>query len=297
MRQQLYDIVAHPVINRAIRTLLSPLRTALPDQLLTRIPLTGRLHFDLPGLRPFVFIADKFSGVGGMYWRGIDGYEAGTMGVLLHLLPRCRTVLDVGAHQGIYTLLFAAHPQVISVHAFEPTPATFARLQANAVANALTHVHLNQVAVTDHDGEATLHIPPGMDTPLEASTLAGFRANTSPLTVRSITIDAYAAQYGLTVDLLKVDTEATEPAVLQGAAQVIRRDRPIILCEVLAGRTEAALNLFFEGKAYTFYLVTEQGLAPQPHIEGDRTHRHLNYLFVPSEKTSWLEGLPIPPPR
>jgi Methyltransferase FkbM domain len=37
------------------------------------------------------------------------------------------------------------------------------------------------------------------------------------------------------VDLVKIDTETTEPAVIRGMARTLARDRPDVVCEVLAG--------------------------------------------------------------
>ena len=48
-----------------------------------------------------------------------------------------------------------------------------------------------------------------------------------------------------TVDLVKLDTEGTEPHVLEGTRDTLRRHRPLVFCEVLPDRgTEEALEQF-----------------------------------------------------
>ncbi|MBU3672758.1 MAG: FkbM family methyltransferase [Sinobacteraceae bacterium] len=60
--------------------------------------------------------------------------------------------LDLGANRGEFTQLMAATGA--TVHAFEPDPDTFARLQAACA--ALPHVHLYQAAVGARAGQVTL---------------------------------------------------------------------------------------------------------------------------------------------
>src|SRR5690349_4142762 len=69
------------------------------------------------------------------------------------VLHRPGTLLDVGAHDGAFTLPFAALPNS-RVLAFEPLPSAFARLQEAAV--ALPNVALRQEALGDAEGEITL---------------------------------------------------------------------------------------------------------------------------------------------
>ena len=71
-------------------------------------------------------------------------------------LHRPGTLLDVGAHDGGFTLPLAALPGS-RVLAFEPLPASFARLRA-AVAG-LGNVAIREEALGDAAGEAVLRLP------------------------------------------------------------------------------------------------------------------------------------------
>ena len=52
--------------------------------------------------------------------------------------------------------------------------------------------------------------------------------------VRQTTVDIEVERLGLDrVDLLKIDVETLELAVLRGATATLRRDKPIVLVEVL----------------------------------------------------------------
>jgi hypothetical protein len=82
--------------------------------------------------------------------------------------------------------------------------------------------------------------------------------------------------------VIKLDTESTEPDVLAGARRCIAEHRPWILCEVLAGRTEARLTEVMAPFGYHWYHVTDKiPWTRAQTIVGDQTHRHLMWLFAP----------------
>jgi hypothetical protein len=73
--------------------------------------------------------------------------------------------------------------------------------------------------VSDADGTARFHLGPD-------SGRCGFRAIGPSLEVRTVRLDTYADEQGIDhIDLLKIDTEGHEPAVLRGADQLLRSSR------------------------------------------------------------------------
>ncbi|MGH8562306.1 MAG: FkbM family methyltransferase, partial [Nevskiales bacterium] len=80
------------------------------------------------------------------------------------------------------------------------------------------------------------------------------------------TLDAFAADCGLTrLELVKIDTDGHEFAVLSGAVKCIERFRPVVLfeaCEYLMtapGATYADFEKFFERIGYTISLGINRG--------------------------------------
>jgi hypothetical protein len=72
--------------------------------------------------------------------------------------------------------------------------------------------------------------------------------------------------------------------VLRGAAGLLAGRRPWIICEVLAGRTEAELMAILEPLDYAWYRIDGAGpLDRRTTIEGDPTWKHMNWLFAPAE--------------
>jgi hypothetical protein len=59
-----------------------------------------------------------------------------------------RTIVDVGANAGIYSLAALAVQPEATVHAFEPTPEIANRLRATAKLNALDRLYVHEIAVS-----------------------------------------------------------------------------------------------------------------------------------------------------
>lgn len=148
-------------------------------------------------------------------------------------LHRPGTLLDVGAHDGTFTLPFAALPGS-RVLAFEPLPAAFARLRA-AVGDA-ANVTLHQVALGDRTGEVTLTLPVLDGVPQEqwASTAKGYtgldpRVGEQRHTVPLRRLDGFAL-HDLTA--VKLDAEGAEYEVLRGGRETLLRCRPVLSIEI-----------------------------------------------------------------
>ncbi len=157
-------------------------------------------------------------------------YEKENLFLLLKLLEKLSTpvVLDIGANIGNHTLAFATRAH--TVHAFEPIPYLFEMLKGNASHNGLTHVHVQNVALSDREGEATINMVNAGN--YGASSFDKRTEGTTPVDVRMTTGDAFVATHKVTrVDFIKIDVEAHEVYVLRGLMQTLRRDLPFITME------------------------------------------------------------------
>lgn len=208
--------------------------------------------------------------------------EPETIPVFLDLIRSARTFIDVGANIGIYTLLAKKRNPKVRTVSFEPQ-APFCELLAQSLSlNAIHDVVIENVALDEADGNSTLYLG---NRDAEASTNPAFFSSKSRTLVgavacRTLRLDAYCAQNRMTdIDLIKLDTESTEPRALRGATGVLAQSAPDIICEVLHGRTEHELEQVLRPFGYRFYHITDEGLQRREEIRGDAQHRHLNYLF------------------
>jgi len=116
-------------------------------------------------------------------------------------------IFDIGAHKGETALMLIRAFPGVYVHSFEPLPENFAALEeATAGTSALN----NNVAVSDKSGVVT--IARG-----DMTYHASVHGSGEKLEVPSVTIDEYALAHHLDrIDVLKIDTEGHEEAVLRG---------------------------------------------------------------------------------
>jgi FkbM family methyltransferase len=128
--------------------------------------------------------------------------------------------VDIGANQGLYSLVAAQNPQCRKIIAFEPVPTTHARLAANVALNGgapRTALHL--LAIADSVGEVTINVAPDHT---GTATLAGRDGASGAGGVTIETIDAPLLDPLLAGDLpmfIKIDVEGLEAVVIAELAK------------------------------------------------------------------------------
>jgi FkbM family methyltransferase len=162
---------------------------------------------------------------------------------LLMGLPERPVVLDIGAQIGCFSLAVAAHlPQAV-VHAYEASPSTARWLERNVRGNRLIdRVTPHAVAVSDHDG--TLDLADNV----HGSALNGLTSpGGSTVSVPCRTFAAVVDAAGGHVDLVKLDTEGAEYAIVLGssAADWATVRRVVMEYHDVPGHAWSELEAFF----------------------------------------------------
>jgi len=132
-------------------------------------------------------------------------------------------VWDVGANVGSYTLLAAAlvGPEG-RVAAFEPLPANVRYLREHVRLNDLANVDVLELAAFDRSGPVRFHA--------DVDRLLGRVHEEGEAVVEAVTLDdALARRLAPPPDLIKVDVEGGEAAVLRGAEGVLAEHRPVLI--------------------------------------------------------------------
>jgi FkbM family methyltransferase len=148
--------------------------------------------------------------------------------LLSRLLRPGDVVVDVGAHIGTHAVPLARQVgQFGMVVALEPEPQAFRLLCANAALNEMQQLRALDLAAGAAEGSAALerHDAPGVNN-LGAVKL-NFDSDSGTL-AQVIPLDGLALEG---CNLIKVDVEGMEAAVLEGAASTIERYRPILYVE------------------------------------------------------------------
>lgn len=221
--------------------------------------------------------------------RGIqDGsYEAPLPMILSALVARTTGLfLDVGANNGVYSMIAAATRADVHVIAFEPFPPVLSLLRDNIALNKFQgRIKVQPVALSDSKGAVPIYLPAQDHGLVEtsASLQAGFIANSqSTMTVPTARLDDIPIDDPVSV--IKVDIEGFELEFLRGASALIARDRPFIFAEMLSASTakfpEISQRLFDHGYM-AFRLRPDQAI----HAHWIVFDEHAwNYALIPVEK-------------
>lgn len=122
------------------------------------------------------------------------------------------------------------------MHGFEPSPDSFALLNATILRNNLkAQVRANQIAVYSEPGEMDFQVHTANHGAFDGFQETGYAGagEAKVIKVPVTTLDIYAKQVALVrLDLLKIDAEGAELFVLRGARDVLVNLQPVVLFEV-----------------------------------------------------------------
>lgn len=220
------------------------------------------------------------SGIGlasSLFWHGLNGFEPDTSRTLRFFFERAATFIDVGANCGFYSILGTLWNSELKVVAFEPVPSIFEILKRNARLNEVAErVRCENIALSSKSGKTSLYLPKSENMDIETTgTLVrdGWqtRIGSPSLEVEAVRFDEYEARRPIRVDLIKIDVEDHEADVMQGMTEIVKRDHPFIVCEILPRphgnqRTREIVEAF----NYQPYWITSAGYIKVPRFDFER---------------------------
>lgn len=144
-----------------------------------------------------------------------------------HLKPGM-TCIDIGAHFGLFSILFAKYFQC-KVYSFEPTPYTQKILARNITLNHVEpNIEIIPKAVSLKDDVCTFYIQDRQED--VANSLIDYHHSNehkTPYRVQVTSIDSFAKDKQ--IDFIKIDAEGEELQVLIGGKNTIEKHRPKML--------------------------------------------------------------------
>ncbi len=185
------------------------------DRTVTFRPVDGR-SYDIVGSETDAGVLLSIADHDGRYAEEVSA-------LLLARVPADGVILDVGANIGVLTVLAADLADNGRVVAFEPGAENLRYLRLNVAGR--TNVEIVEAAVSASDG--TLRFDDNPDYPAGAHIAAA-----GGVEVACRSIDSWAEEHSLPrLDVLKIDVEGAEPAVLDGAVRTIARFHPLVVAE------------------------------------------------------------------
>lgn len=212
-------------------------------------------------------------------------WEPNETQVILKLLRKGDTFIDIGANAGYFSLLAAklVGPEG-KVHAFEAIPPTVDMLQANLRLNPVGNVQVHALAATDR--AMTIRFANRGNSGAELNSMRFPSDNGAFWEVTGVRVD-HRIDAAAPIRLIKMDIEGAELLALKGMEDMLDAAQPpILLCEVIdnflkeLGGSAREVFDFLGGKGYRhIYRCTPAGLRPLVLPSGELNQFHDNVVL------------------
>jgi FkbM family methyltransferase len=219
-------------------------------------------------------------------------FEVAELAFVERFLTPGMTVLDIGAHHGLYSLLASKkvgwRGRVIS---FEPSSRERKALRLNLALNWSWNVRVQEVALGNEAGEAEFFLVEGTETGCNSLRPPALRTGTfRPIRVNVARLDDWLSQHKIGfVDFIKLDTEGAELEILRGASKLLSaRSRPVFLVEIAEIRTApwgySAREIlhFMKDLDYGWFSIHSDGSLAE--LQSGHDLQDTNLVAVPNER-------------
>ena len=190
-------------------------------------------------------------------------YDLPTQLVLIATLRENDTFVDIGANEGMISLLGSRLVGPAGkVIAFEPNPGPRSILQANVDRNRITNIAIMPFGLGEIDETRSLSVPK-----INSGEGSFGRSSYSPELVDVLECDVRKGDNLLAnqlARLIKIDVEGFELYVLRGLDNLLAQQRPAIIMEMDAShlaRTDTAIEslvAFLQQRGYRAFLINLQ---------------------------------------
>jgi FkbM family methyltransferase len=233
---------------------------------------------------PFVIVAD-------------GSYEPFQAHLLFELGKVSSTFLDIGSNIGFYTNSIAILNQAISIHAFEPNPDVYTSLLSNLDLNGLGEARIvaHNIGVSDCSVDDALFFVPKY-TGTGGGSLKDLHPEEGDAAQKSVSLRRLdEVDIDSAVDLIKIDVEGAELAALTGATNLIVRDHPTIVAELLRkwmkpfdSKPQDVIELLIP-LGYRCFAIEESAITRVDSIDSDT--EETNFVFVHEDKMDHMSVL------
>lgn len=200
------------------------------------------------------------------------------------LIPKVKTVFDVGANIGDYSKEMLRINTTLKIHAFEPGKDAFEKLKKiNLIAN--------NFALGEHEEERLLYQELGKNNHNSFYNIHG--GTLAPVSVAVTTLDDYCNKNNIThIDFLKVDVEGFEYSVMKGSETMLSKKAIDYIQFEFSGATVESRTFLkdfltlFKKYGYNLYRIKAKSIEIVEYRPDKERFTLTNYLAI-------KEGFPI----
>jgi FkbM family methyltransferase len=196
-----------------------------------------------------------------IFYTGIFGdYEGQTIKMWYQISKNSqyKTILDIGAYTGLFSLVAASANSNSNINAYEPNPVTFRFLKKNIDLNNFKNIKINNFGLSDKDEYLEFFNYGDSFTPgMTSVSSKHVDSNLKSSFFETKDILAVVKKLHRKIDLIKLDIERAELPLLHRVIKVINKDRPTIFCEVLDREMYSSFQTFFEEMKYEFIQISD----------------------------------------
>lgn len=201
----------------------------------------------------------------------------------LRLIPENTIVLDIGANIGIMTVHLARSVKGATIYSFEPMPNNIAAFKRILKYFKLQNVKLFEIALGNSEGEVEMVMPvianvkmQGLSHVVHESISENNDGERFKVPLRMLDNMIELTNASQRISAIKIDVENFEFFVLDGAKQLIKKDKPIVYAELWENENrEKCFELFKELNYKTVVVVDKKA------VEFDaKKHKTQNFIFL-----------------
>jgi FkbM family methyltransferase len=177
-----------------------------------------------------------------VYWFGVQGYEGILAEVWSRLCGEAAAILEIGGNVGLYSVIGGRVARG-TYTVVEPIPEVAAVLRSNLQRNAIDVVRvLEGAAIPDDSARPVTLTVPNEGTAVPTGAYLASSAEIAPReSLREVQTHGFPIrELAKDCDLIKIDAEGIEHALLTAAMAILIANRPTIIVEVLPDSTRLA---------------------------------------------------------
>lgn len=196
-------------------------------------------------------------------------------------------VLDIGANIGITAAPLARYLNHAEIHAYEPISENFSALEKVMKYLKFSNIKLFNLALGNEFGELKMIMPTLQNARMQGLSKAYTEGDDEKGVTYTVPLrrldDIYPDETG--IKAIKIDVENFEYEVLKGSRELLKRNKPIIYCELWDNDNRTLVFELLNSIGYAKYTYDDDLNSLRLLISSNKKKSSNNFFFIHSSET------------